>query len=484
MIRTSGKKLSASASQIPFRKFPGMLATADGAGAAVWAETHISQAACSFPVQPARAMQDAFDDLCARGVTNVWNEAIESVPAESPADAASVCEGFALAGGRVTSFVSGQALPAMTEVLSTIAGRRLPMVFHAGARALQSQGTSTQAGHDDVMSVAECGWAIVFARDPQEVVDLALICRRAAEYSETPFLVVQDAYATTHQIRDVLLPEPELIRLFLGEAEAKVRDHFNPRRPAMLNPVQDDDSYMEGRIAQRKFLARTEAALEASMAEFGRLTGREYSPASSYQLEDAEHVVLGCGSMMDSADRVVDTLRSKGKKAGSISLTAFRPFPSALLADMLLGRQSVTVFERSDTPLAPANPVTLGVRHLLATSGHRGGRAPEVYSAVVGLGTLRVDEGVFLAAFQNAEQEIPQALLLADQFTSKDWEPAASLAMTDATGLALLRAGGSGATDTMRLVAGVSRALYSVHLDAQGYVGTEKVGKPLMLRLA
>ncbi|MCW5965737.1 MAG: 4Fe-4S binding protein [Bryobacterales bacterium] len=479
MIRSTGKPITTATSQIPFRKFPGIVATADGAGAAVWAESHIAQAACSFPVHPAQAMHEAFGDLAASGVRNVFQDLLEVLPAESPADAASTCEGYTLAGGRVTSFVSGQALPAITEVLTTIAGRRLPMVFHVGARALQSQGTSTLAGHDDVMSVAEAGWAIVFARDAQEVVDFALICRRAAEYAETPFMVVQDAYATTHQIRDVLLPEPDLIRLFIGEAEAKVKDHFNPRRPAMLNPVQDDDSYMEGRLAQRKFLSRTEAALEASMAEFGRLTGRVYTSASAYRLDDAEHVVLGCGSMMEAAERAVDALRASGTKAGAITLRAFRPFAGEVLAAMLKGKRTVTVFERTDTPLAPANPVTLGVKHLLASLAEA---SPAVFSAVVGLGTLRVDEQAFLAAVENAAGSDPQHLLLME--VAAPAEPDATPARAQDAGLLLLRSGGSGATEAMRLIAGITRAVYGIRVDAEGYAGTEKVGKPQMYRLA
>jgi pyruvate ferredoxin oxidoreductase beta subunit len=484
MSSNKGAKSTVSSAQIPFRKFPGIAGTADGAGAAVWSESYVTQVACSFPVNPARAMQQTFDDLAASGTRNVWNEVLEALPAESPTDAASACEGFALAGGRATSFVSGQAMPAMNQVLSTISGKRLPMVFHVAARALQSQGTATQTGHDDVMSVAECGWAIVFAADPQEVADLSLICRRASEYAETPFLLVQDAYATTHQIRDVLLPEPELARLFLGEAEAKVKDHFNPRRPSMLNPVQDDAAYQEGRIAQRKFLTRTEAALAASMQEFGRLTGREYNAVLGYQMEDAEHVLLGCGSMMESARRAVDALRSRGVTAGAVTLRVFRPFPDAEVAEMLRGCRTVTVIERTDTPLAPANPVTLGVRHALSTRVVAGEQTPVVYSAVAGLGSLSVGEHVFVAAVENARSSSPVSLLLADSLQPPSAPVTSPEPKGDTTGLAVLRPGGSGATDAVRLAAGVTRALYGIRVDAQGYVGTEKVGKPMVLRLA
>jgi len=77
----------------------------------------------------------------------------------------------------------------MKEVLYVIAGKRLPVVFHVGARALTSQALNIHAGHDDVMGIADTGWGILFARNPQEAIDLAAIARRAAEKSETPFFV-------------------------------------------------------------------------------------------------------------------------------------------------------------------------------------------------------------------------------------------------------------------------------------------------------
>ena len=95
---------------------------------------------------------------------------------ESEHSAATVCEGFAVAGGRVTNFTSGQGLVLMKEVLYTISGKRLPVVMNIGARALTSQGLNVHAGHDDVMSVADCGWGMLFGRNAQEAGDFCLIC--------------------------------------------------------------------------------------------------------------------------------------------------------------------------------------------------------------------------------------------------------------------------------------------------------------------
>src|SRR5207253_2446575 len=144
------------------------------------------------------------------GARNRWDEPLQFLETESENSSATACEGFALAGGRVTNFTSGQGLILMKEVLYTISGKRLPVVFHIGARALTSHSLNVHTGHDDVYGVADCGWGALFARNAQEAGDLALIARRAAEETETPFLNVQDGFLTTHTIENVRMPEPEL----------------------------------------------------------------------------------------------------------------------------------------------------------------------------------------------------------------------------------------------------------------------------------
>ena len=165
---------------------------------------------------------------------------------ESEHSSATFCEGFAAAGGRVTNFTSGQGLVLMKEVLYTIAGKRLGVVFNIGARALTSQGLNVHAGHDDVMSVADCGWGILFARNAQEAGDLCLISRRAAEASQTPFLNVQDGFLTTHTVESVRLIEPDFMKEFVGKPEDKLVNLMDPANPMMSGVVQNQDSLHEG----------------------------------------------------------------------------------------------------------------------------------------------------------------------------------------------------------------------------------------------
>src|SRR5512145_3419383 len=162
-------------------RFPGIPATADGSEMVVWVETHVSQGACAYPITSSTNMGAGYQAAQAAGKKNLWGEPLFFLELESEHSSASTCEGFALAGGRVTNFTSGQGLVLMKEVLYTIAGKRLPAVFHIGARALTSHSLNVHAGHDDVMSVADAGWAIFFGRNAQEAGDFCLIARRSAE---------------------------------------------------------------------------------------------------------------------------------------------------------------------------------------------------------------------------------------------------------------------------------------------------------------
>src|SRR5689334_751580 len=224
----------------------------------------------------------------------------------------------------------------MKEVLYTISGKRLPIVFHIGARALTSHSLNVHAGHDDVYGVSDCGWGVLYARNAQEAGDYALITRRVAEESETPFMNVQDGFLTTHTIENVRLPEPEMMKLFVGHPSERIRNLMDPQIPLMSGVVQNQDSYMKGKIAQRRYYDRVLQILKTVMEEFGRLTGRPYEVVMPYRLDDADYAIVGSGCMMETAEAAVDYMRERlGLKVGLLHLTCFRPFPSAEIVHAL-----------------------------------------------------------------------------------------------------------------------------------------------------
>src|SRR5438552_13851141 len=143
-------------------EYPGMPTTCDGAEAVVHVEIQVAQAAGAYPITSSTTMGGGFNAAVMNGQKNLWGDPLLFFEPESEHSAATVCEGFAVAGGRVTNFTSGQGLVLMKEVLYTISGKRLPVLMNVGSRALTSQGLNVHAGHDDVASVADCGWGMVF----------------------------------------------------------------------------------------------------------------------------------------------------------------------------------------------------------------------------------------------------------------------------------------------------------------------------------
>ncbi|HXG52425.1 MAG TPA: 2-oxoacid:acceptor oxidoreductase family protein [candidate division Zixibacteria bacterium] len=469
--------------------FPGIRATADGSEAVVWVETHITQGACAYPITPSTNMGGGYQMAVANGQKNLWGERLVFLELESEHSSASTCEGFALAGGRVSNFTSGQGLILMKEVLYVIAGKRLPVVFHIGARALTSQGLNIHAGHDDVMGVADCGWGMVFARNVQEAADLALISRRVAEESETPFFNVQDGFLTTHTIETVRLPEPELMKRFVGDPnnEHRLRNLMDPARPIMSGVVQNQDSYMKGKIAQRYFYDRVAPIMRRVAGEFHALTGRRYGMVDGWGLEDAEVAIVAMGSLCETATATAKYLRRhEGVKVGTLHITSFRPFPGPAVVEALRGVKALAVIERMDNPLAQSNPLAAEIKAAFADalSGAPGypriERMPAVYGGSAGLGSRDVRPGDFVAVVDHLRSGVERRFfvlgvrheLALPAGREPDVRPKGAFSMRGHS------VGGYGSVTTNKVIATIVGDLFGLYVQAYPMYGSEKKGLP------
>lgn len=468
-------------------QYPGIPTTSDGAGTVVWVETHITQGACAYPITSSTTMGGGYQAEVANGKRNLWGEELAFIEPESEHSAASTCEGFAVAGGRVTNFTSGQGLILMKEVLYTIAGKRLPVVFHIGARALTSHSLNVHAGHDDVYGVADCGWGVLYARNAQESGDFALIARRTAEETETPFLNVQDGFLTTHTIENVRLIEPEFMRQFVGHPSARVRNLMDPQIPVMSGVVQNQDSYMKGKIAQRRFYGRVLETLKNTMDEFYQYTGRRYGVVMPYRLEDAEYAIAGSGCMMETAEAAVDYIRAHyGIRAGALHITSFRPFPSVEIVEALKHVKAVSVLERLDIPMMQSNPQLCEIKAAFAdaiseTPGYpQIKHVPKFYGGSAGLGSRDVRAGDLIAVVENMRSAQPR------HYFAVGIKHETALPVTDdpdvrSPGSFSMRGhsvGGYGSVTTNKVIATIAGEVFGMDVQAYPKYGSEKKGLP------
>jgi pyruvate-ferredoxin/flavodoxin oxidoreductase len=466
----------------PTPEFPGIPAIIDGSEAIAYVETRISDGACAYPITPSTTMAAVYQVAVANGTPNLWGTHLKFIEPESEHSSASAAEGFALAGGRVTNFTAGQGLILMKEVLYVIAGKRLPVVFHVGARALTSQALNIHAGHDDMMGVADCGWGMFFARNCQEAADLTAIARRVAEDAETPWFVAQDGFLTTHTIENVLLPEDDLLRRFVGDPRKTVRDLFDPKDALMSGVVENQDSYMKGRIGQRTWYDRLTEITDRAMAEWTALTGRHYGLIDTYKTEDADYVMVSMGTMADTALAVVDSLRCDGRKVGCVTVTSFRPFPATQLAAALRNAKVVAVVERTDEPAAADNPLTRELKSALADAAMDGAPLPRVVSVSAGLGSRDIQPGDLGAVFdwiadEKAVKAQRRAVLgirhpLALANNGLNIRPRGAYSLRGHS------VGGFGSVTTNKLVATTVGELFNLYVQAYPRYGSEKKGLP------
>ena len=453
----------------------------------VWVDIHITQGACAYPITSSTTMGGGYQAEVANGKRNLWGEELAFIEPESEHSAASTCEGFAVSGGRVTNFTSGQGLILMKEVLYTISGKRLPVVFHIGARALTSHSLNVHAGHDDVYGVADCGWGVLFARNAQEAGDLALIARRAAEETETPFLNVQDGFLTTHTIENVRLPEPELMRQFVGHPTERMHRLYDPRVPLMSGVVQNQDSYMKGKIAQRRWYDRVLPTLKGVMDEYSRLTGRKYDVIMPYRLEDADYAVVGSGCMIETGEAVVDWIRENmGVKVGLLHVTSWRPFPSIEIVEALRHCKGVTVIERLDIPMMQSNPLLCEIKAAFAdaVSGTPGypelDRVPKFFGGSAGLGSRDVRAGDYIAITENMLSQSPRTYfsLGIKHETALQVKVDPDVRTPGSFSMRGHSVGGYGSVTTNKVIATIAGEVFGMDVQAYPKYGSEKKGLP------
>src|SRR5215475_10378044 len=159
------------------------------------------------------------------------------------------------------------------------------------------------------------------------------------------------------------------MKQFVGPPEQRIRNLMDPQIPLMSGVVQNQDSYMKGKIAQRRYYDRVLPAVRQAMLDYYALTGRRYDVVMPYRLEDAEYAVVGSGCMIETGEAAVDWIREHmGIKVGLLHVTCWRPFPSIEIVEALRHCKAISVIERLDIPMMQSNPLLSEIKAAFADS--------------------------------------------------------------------------------------------------------------------
>ncbi|MDT8447927.1 MAG: 2-oxoacid:acceptor oxidoreductase family protein [bacterium] len=414
-------------------KYPGIRTTTNGNTlVAYYTEARIAEAGIFYPITPSTEMGENFQLSFAQGELNVFGQVKIALETEGEHAAQSGAIAASTTGKRVVNFTSGQGVVYGAEPYYHAPSKFSTMVLQIAARALTKSALNVHCGHDDVYSVLDTGWTMLFAKDAQQASDQSMILRRVNELSLNPGINCQDGFLTSHLERTFLIPEAELIREYLGRPEDMIdcpnesqRQLFGPKRrrvpigmdlksPVLMGPVQNQEHYMGGVIARRNhFVEPILGFLEQAYEEFGKLTGRNYGLISQYNCEKADTVFVSLGSSAENMEAASDYLKGKGQESfGVIHLNVIRPFPEAAVVNALRGKKNVVILERMDDQTASDNPMARDIRTALSKAltnsktkafdylpSITDAEMPRLFSGVYGLGSRDFRPEGVLGAF-------------------------------------------------------------------------------------
>ncbi|MDQ0090506.1 pyruvate ferredoxin oxidoreductase alpha subunit [Paenibacillus anaericanus] len=356
-----------------------------------------------FPISPSTEVAQYLDLMKADGQHD-----IKLVPSDGEHSSAGICFGASTGGGRVFNATSANGYMYMLEQMPVQSGTRFPMVMNLVCRSVSGP-LNIHGDHSDLYYALNTGWPILMCRDPQAVYDMNIMAIKLAEDPEVrlPVLVASDGYFTSHQKRRVhTFANREDVQKFVGEQPPAGFAHTLDRNnPITVGPYMNEPDYINNCYQQSQAMYNAEAVFERIAGEYAVLTGREYKMLDEYRMEDAEVAVFLMNSASEIIKDVVDELRLKGIKAGSIAPNMIRPFPQRQIAEALKNVKAITVGDRADSYGAYGGNMVNEIKAALFTYGNQ---TTQVVSRIYGLGgkEFYAEDGhhLFSLAIEAAEQ--------------------------------------------------------------------------------
>jgi pyruvate-ferredoxin/flavodoxin oxidoreductase len=205
-------------------KYPGLPVVVNGNGALAHVMKHVCGGVIGYPITPSTEISELYEAARAEGGVNVWGKHPFFFEPEGEHSAQSGALGAALTGGQFISNASSSQgiLYAMESHYVTVGKKIGGFVLQVAARVVSKHSLNVMAGHDDVYALLSAGYTILFGSNPQEAADLAAISYRTSALSLIPVANAMDGFATSHMLSEARMPEPELLREFLGDPAGRI----------------------------------------------------------------------------------------------------------------------------------------------------------------------------------------------------------------------------------------------------------------------
>jgi len=350
------------------------------------------QVICAYPITPQTHIVEGLGEMVKDGSL----KDCEYINVESEFAAMSVAIGASAAGVRAYTATSSQGLLFMAEAVYNASGLGLPIVMTVGNRAIGAP-INIWNDHSDSMSVRDAGWIQLYAETNQEALDLHIQAFRIAEELACPVMVCMDGFILTHAYERVDVPTQEEVDAFLPPYVP--RQILDPADPVSMGALVGPEAFTEVRYLSHHKQLRALDFIPEVARDFTRAFGRDSGGLiRTYRTEDADTIVVALGSVNGTIQEVVDEMRERGRKIGSVSICSFRPFPLAVLREALRHARRVVVLEKC-LAVGLGGIVSDGVRKSLSGIHLNG------YTVIAGLGGRAITRASLTKLFEEAERD-------------------------------------------------------------------------------
>ena len=350
------------------------------------------QVICAYPITPQTHIVEGLGEMVKAGEI----AHCEYINVESEFAALSVAIGASAAGVRTYTATSSQGLLYMAEAVYNAAGLGLPIVMTIGNRAIGAP-INIWNDHSDSMALRDAGWIQLYAETNQEALDLHIQAFRLAEELSCPVMVCMDGFILTHAYDRVDIPSQEAVDAFLPSYEP--RQILDPANPVSIGAMVGPEAFTEVRYLSHHKQLRALSVIPRLAASFKAQFGRDSGGLiRAYRTEDAETVVVALGSVNGTVQEVIDAMRERGSRIGSVSIGSFRPFPLAALREVLQRAKRVVVIEKC-LAVGLGGIVSDGVRKSLS------GIVLNGYTVIAGLGGRAITRASLTRLLEDAERD-------------------------------------------------------------------------------
>jgi len=286
------------------------------------------------------------------------------IQGESEIASVNMVIGAAASGGRAMTSSSGPGISLKQEGISYLAGMELPAVIVNMMRGGPGLGNIAPSQADYFQSTKGGGHGdyrllVLAPAGCQELAELTFAAFDLADHYRNPVMLLGDGLMG-QMMEPVVFPDP--VDLAALPEKDYILDGCAGRKPRRVFSMMLDVNVLEAH--NEKLRKKYESMVENEVRW------------DTYNVEDAETLVVAYGTASRIAKGAVNRLRKDGHKVGLFRPISLFPYPRQALRDLASKVERVCVFELSTGQMVEDATLSVGSRSRIWFHGIPGGRVP------------------------------------------------------------------------------------------------------------